>query len=180
MRVCWPEPEPATLPAAAWYVLTHPWEIFVRNWNWKTALLSAAFRAILGLAALAFRGPLGTHGVAQGVGVEFVFRVAVGGLWGSLMQASAGARPLWLTGTCLGVLLPAGLHYLEYLALRAAGSPHTASVMTSSVAFSVVSLLFNWNLIRRGILITGRGAGSLGSDLRRICRTAAGSTGESS
>jgi hypothetical protein len=39
--------EPETVVAAAYRVVAHPWRTFVREWNWKAALLSALFRTIL-------------------------------------------------------------------------------------------------------------------------------------
>jgi hypothetical protein len=40
--------------------------------------------------------------------------------------------------------------------------------MIVSISLSVVSLLFNWALMRRGLLLTGEGTSSFGADLKRF------------
>jgi hypothetical protein len=118
----------------------------------------------------AARAGLLSAGSVRGFWIEFAFRIAVGGFWGSLLQAFSGARPAWLAGISLVVLLPGCTHCLEYLALRTGGAAHAGAVTVESVAVSVASLVVNWGLMRGGILLTGRGAVPLTADLRRIFR----------
>jgi len=157
--------------AVAGYVLTHPWEVFVERWNWKTALLSAMFR---GLAfALPMAGLTGAAGV-RSVCIELGFRLAIGGFWGSLLQAFCAAKPAWLAGLMAAVVLPASAHVLEFAALRAGNAAHIKLGMIVSVIISIGSLLVNLGLMRRGVLVTGGDGDSLGSDLRRIPAELAG------
>jgi hypothetical protein len=158
--------EGTTVRQAAVAVLADPWQTFVADWNWKAALLSALFRGMLFLAVAVPRG----SGALRLVWIELAFRIAVGGFWGSLLQAFRGARPAWLAGLLAAVALPAAAHALEYLALRAGHAPHIGAGMVVSIAVSVGSLLLNWFLMREGLLITGAGADSLGCDLRRLPR----------
>jgi len=159
-------PDGITVRQAAAAVLAHPWKTFVVDWNWKAALLSALFRGILFLAVAIPRGP----GALRLVWIELAFRTLVGGFWGSLLQVFRGARPAWLAGLLAAVLLPATAHLLEYLALQAGHAAHIGAGMVVSVAVSVGSLLLNWFLMHRGMLITGDGSDSLGADLRRLPR----------
>jgi hypothetical protein len=159
-------PDQMTVGQAAVRVLTRPWKTFVVDWNWKAALLSALFRGILFLIVALPRGP----GAMRLVWIELAFRVLVGGFWGSLLQAFREARPAWLAGLLAAVLLPAAAHMLEYLALQAGHATHIGAGMVVSIAVSVGSLLLNWFLMRKGVLITGDGSGSLGADLRRLPR----------
>jgi hypothetical protein len=159
-----PEPESESVGAALVHVLSHPWSVFVVNWNWKAGLLSAAIRSILFLGVVVVRGTDALGGAA----IEIVFRILVGGCWGSLMQAFRRARPAWLGGLFVALVLPASAHVLEYAALKAGGATHIRSGMTVSIAFSLASLAVNYGLMRRGLLITGNEALSLGEDLRRV------------
>ena len=68
----------------------------------------------------------------------------------------------------MAVALPASAHLLEFFALKAGHASHIKTGMIVSVVISIGSLLVNLGLMRRGLLITGDGAGSLGSDLRRL------------
>jgi hypothetical protein len=163
-----PVPEPPGVGAAAVYVLTHPWEVFVTDWNWKTALLSAIFRLAVWPMSKAAGAMLLSPGAVRGLAIEFAYRLAIGGFWGSLLQVFAVARPAWLAGVFIVVLLPGCVHWLEYLILRAGGAEHAGAITLTSIVFSIVSLLVNWGLMRKGILVTGRGASSLATDLRRI------------
>jgi hypothetical protein len=160
------QPDEATVWHAAATVITRPWKTFVVDWNWKAALLSASFRGVLFLFVAVPRGP----GAMRMVWIELIFRVMVGGFWGSLLQAFRVARPAWLAGLLAAVLLPAAAHILEYLALQAGHATHIGAGMVVSIAVSVGSLLLNWFLMRKGVLITGDGSGSLGADLRRLPR----------
>jgi len=62
MAVPTPAVERETIVAAAYRVIAHPWRTFVREWNWKAALLSELFRTLLFSGAL--RGP-GLRGVSR-------------------------------------------------------------------------------------------------------------------
>jgi len=159
-----PAPESLTVVQATFRVLRHPWRIFVLDWNWKAALLSALFRAVLYGCAAVPRGP----GAMRGVWIELGFRVLVGGFWGSLLQAYRGARPVWLAGLFAVLVLPGGAHTLEYLALKAGGATHIGAGMFMSILVSIGSLLINFLLMRRGLLVTGSGSATLGDDLRRV------------
>jgi len=160
------ESDGMTVWHAAGVVITRPWRTFVVDWNWKAALLSAVFRGVLFLIVAIPRGP----GAMRLVWIELVFRIVVGGFWGSLLQAFRGARPAWLAGLLAAVLLPAAAHALEYLALQAGHATHIGAGMVVSIALSAGSLLLNWFLMRKGLLITGSGCDSLGADMRRLPR----------
>lgn len=151
--------------AVARYVLTHPWEVFVERWNWKTALLSAAFRGIAFLLPMA--GLVGNDAL-RSLCIEMGFRIAIGGFWGSLLQRFRHARPAWLAGLSVAVALPAVAHSIEYAALRAGHATHILTGMIVSVVISIGSLLINLGLMRSGLLITGEDCDSLSSDLKRV------------
>jgi hypothetical protein len=142
----------------------NPWGILIATWNWKAGLLSGLFRAAFFGAAVLGGGPAALRGVA----IQLAFRIAVGGLWGSLAQAFRAAQPAWLAGLLVAVILPAGVHTLEYESLRAGHASHIRTGMIVSVSLSIVSLLLNWGLMRKGLLLTGKGTASLAADLKRL------------
>jgi hypothetical protein len=164
-------PSPDHVFAVAVYVLTHPWETFVERWNWKAAVLSAAFR---GLAFALPMAQLTGAGAVRGVAIEILFRLLAGGFWGSLLQAFRRARPAWLAALSVAILLPGSAHVLEFLALRAGHATHILTAMIVSIVISIGSLLLNYGLMRRGLLVTGDDGESLASDLRRIPAALAG------
>ncbi len=141
-----------------------PWTVFVLQWNWKAALLSAGIRGLLFCVAVVPQGA----GAMRGAWIEIAFRIVLGGCWGSAMQALRRARPAWLAGLLIALVLPGGAHALEYGLLKFGGATHIKSGMIVSISFSAASLLVNFALMRRGLLITGEGAGSLSSDFRRL------------
>src|SRR5215467_2320723 len=98
-----PSQSPDTVGGVVLYVLAHPWQTFVERWNWKAALLSAMFR---GIAFALPMSHLTGSDAAPGMWIEIGFRIAIGGFWGSLLQAFRTARPAWLAGLSMVVLLP--------------------------------------------------------------------------
>jgi hypothetical protein len=141
-----------------------PWTVFVVRWNWKAALLSAAIRGLVYAVAL-FRHP---EAILRGAGIEMAFRIALGGWWGSVVQALRNARPAWLTGLLGAVALPVVAQALEFIALKSGGVTHIKTAMVVSAIFSAGSVLANFFLMRRGLLLTGAGTASLISDLRNL------------
>jgi hypothetical protein len=117
--------------------------------------------------------PHGSGGLRL-VGIGLLFRALIGGFWGSLLQAFRGARPAWLAGLLAAVLLPGLAHGLEFLALQAGHVPRVLTAMIASVSVSIGSLVVNWYLMRRGMLITGEGSDSLAADFRRLPGALAG------
>ena len=163
-------PEPEMVSQVIERIVKHPWQTFVVDWNWKTALLSALFRGALFALAPGMGGP----GLLRSVLIEMAFRGVVGGFWGSLLQAFRAARPAWLAGLFVGALLPASAHALEFAFLEMGKTARIGLAMAISISFSVASLLFNWLLMRKGLMVTGKGAATLASDLRRIPSVLAG------
>jgi hypothetical protein len=161
------QPEAAHAPSVlsvTYSLLTHPLRTFVYHWNWKAGLLSGIFRAALFTVAVIPREPAAIRGVV----IQLAFRVAVGGMWGSLAQAFQEAEPAWLAGLSVTAVLPVFVHLIEYAALRAGHVPHLRAGMIASVALSVASLLVNWSLMRKGLLLTGKGTNSLATDFSRL------------
>ena len=163
-----PLPERPGVLAVAVYVLTHGWDVFIADWNWKTALLSAIYRLGAWPLSKLAGATLLTPGALRGAAIEFLFRLAIGGFWGSLLQAFAKAQPAWLASAWMMVILPGISHALEYLVLRAGGATHAGALTFASICMSMLSVLVNLAFMRKGIFVTGRGAASLGADLRRI------------
>jgi hypothetical protein len=164
MRGCSSQCEPLgeSVGAAFARVLRDPWTLCVVNFNWKAALLSAGFRGLLYAVVVIPRGA----GAARGACIEIVFRIALGGCWGSLMQAFRRARPVWLAGILVAGLLPASAHTLEYALLKMGQATHILTGMIVSVICTVGSALINFALMRRGLIITGEGSATLGADFR--------------
>ena len=66
------------------------------------------------------------------------------------MQAVRNARPKWVTGLLITVLIPAGFQGLEYGMHWLRGTPHLRAAEIASVIMSALSALFNWYAMRRG------------------------------
>jgi hypothetical protein len=66
------------------------------------------------------------------------------------------------------VLVPAIAHSVEFTVHFLAGTPVLKASIAASVAFSVLSTLFNLFAMRRGVLVVGTRSGSLAQDLRRL------------
>ena len=150
-------------------LLANPFRSFICGWNWKAGLLSGIFRAALFAIAVvrpseAVRDPAGLGGIA----LQLAFRIAVGGIWGTVAQAFQEAEPAWLAALWSAAVLPAAVHLVEYFVLRANHVAHLEAGMIASISLSVLSLLLNWRLMRKGLLLTGKGSDSLVNDFSRL------------
>jgi hypothetical protein len=152
-------------------IRTHPGELLIRQWNWKSAVFSSLVRATIFLftnLAAGWRSAVGA------MAAEFVFRAVISGFYGSLIQAFRNAEPLWLATLTVMILLPLAAHSLELAVHLANGTPKLAHSLIASVAFTEIATLFNLYAMRRGALVVGAEASSIGSDLRRVPALIAG------
>lgn len=139
-------------------------------WNWKCALLSAAARSLVYLAALARSGP---HGRVSIIAVEIAYVTLTAGIYAGMQQRALRLRSRLLGNCIVACGVPALAQGIDWFAHRAAGGavPFRATVAVS--IFAGVSALFHLFVMRRGVFLTGQGR-SLGDDFRRIPRLVAG------
>lgn len=144
-----------------------PGELLVRQWNWKSALLSSTMRAGIFFASTLTAGWRAATGA---MAAEFLYRSATSGFYGAITQAFREAEPEWEAGIVVVFLLPVLSHSLELAMHSLRGTPHLGRSLAASVCFTVISTRFNLFAMRRGALVVGAGAGSVGCDLRRMPR----------
>lgn len=156
-----------TVGEAALNLFRHPIENLVRRWNWKSAVLSALTRG-----ALFFFANLGA-GVSAAIGamsIEAAFYITVAGFYGSATEAFRRARPAWLATVVMMVVMPAINHTLEFALHFANGTKKLTTSIVASVAFSMVSAVFNLFAMQRGAFIVGAERQSLLDDFRQLPR----------
>ena len=140
-------------------------------WNWKSALLSLILRTPIFLLASFRRG---WDAAFAAVLTESAFCAATAGFYGTFVQLVRNARPEWVTGLLITVLMPAAFQGLEYLMHRLRGTPHLRAAEIASVITSALSALFNWYAMRRGALLVGGEGGDFSNDLARVPRLIVG------
>jgi hypothetical protein len=148
-------------------LVRHPIDRIARRWNWKSAVLSSAFRSSLFFSANLGAGLDAAYAAML---TEFVFRAVTSGFYGGLTESFRHATPHWLATIAVMVLLPISTHVTEFLVHWLRGTERLTASLTLSVAFTVISTLFNLFAMRRGVLIVGEGRGSLLADLRQVPR----------
>jgi len=139
-------------------------------WNWKCALLSAAARSLVYLAALARSGP---HGRASIIAVEIAYVTLTAGIYAGMQQRALRLRSRLLGNCIVACGVPALAQGIDWFAHRAAGGAVPFRVTVAVSIFTGVSALFHLFVMRRGVFLTGQGR-SLGDDFRRIPRLVAG------
>lgn len=148
-------------------LVRHPWELLVLRWNWKSAVTSALMRGGIFFSANLAAGWRAAVGAML---VEFGYRTILSGFYGSVTQAFRRAEPAWAAALAVMVILPAGGHIIEFLVHWSRGTPKLATSIVSSVAFTILSTLFNLHAMRRGVLVVGDGheRRTLWQDLRAM------------
>lgn len=153
-------------------LLRNPVELLARRWNWKASLLSSFMRAAI-FFAVNLRA--GWEAASSAMMMQFVFRAVTSGYYAALTQAFRKAEPGWAAALTVTLVLPGLTHSLEFLAHWLQGTPRLLDSLAASISFTMLSTLFNWYAMRRGVLVVGeQGAYSLAGDFRRMPRVILG------
>ena len=162
---------PTSLGEALWHLVSHPYELLVRRWNWKSALLSALLR---GGIYFFVNLKVGLAAASAAMLTEWSYRVLTAGALASATQSLRQVKPAWQGAVAVAVLIPLVSHSLEYLVHWLRGTAALNASIAASIAFTVVSYCFQFFIMRQDVLIVGPGSGSLMSDLARLPGTVLG------
>ncbi len=143
------------------FILHHPLRTIAR-WNVKTAVLSAAFRGIVFMAAISRSHHFGR---SEAVFVEVFYGAVTGGVFGTLAQLLRSARPAWIVETLLFLVVPVSFQALEFAVHTVLGTAAFRSGLFASAAVTGLSALFNLFAMRRGALLVGGESKPFSKDL---------------
>ncbi len=160
-----------TLASALLCLVQHPVERLIHRWNWKAAFFSSLIRGIIFLLANLRAGWRAAVGAML---AEWIYRAITSGFYGAITQVLGEAEPEWQGALAAMVLLPLSSHTLEFLIHWLRHTPNLKTSLIASMSFTVVSTLFNFYAMRRGTMVVGKGAASLGQDMRSMPRVIAG------
>ncbi|MCW5963141.1 MAG: hypothetical protein KIT83_03805 [Bryobacterales bacterium] len=146
-------------------IVRHPGHYLIAHWNWKSAVTSAIVRGLLffftNLSA-------GFSAASWALLLQFVYRAATSGFWGSFTQALRTARPHWLAALTVGVGLTGFAHLLEFLVAWLGDTAELKRSIIVSICFTVISNLFNLYVMQRNALVVGEHGDSLTRDMARM------------
>ena len=146
------EAQAPSLSAALLDLLRHPFTALVAEFNWKTAAISALLRAAMFFCTNLRAG----HRLAlRATLVEAVFAILAMGLFGTITQRIRNARPAWLTGLAVWLILPSLMLTVQFFVHRAFGTPRLLVSMIASFCFAALGTGFTWFAMRRGALLAG-------------------------
>lgn len=160
-----------TVSQAVGRLFTHPFELLIARWNWKSSLFSSTFRAIIFLCANLTAGWRAATGAML---AEFLYRGFSAGFYGAITQALREAEPEWAAGMVAMFALPAVSHSIELTVHLLRGTPKIKASIIASVCFTGLSTLFNLYAMRRGALVVGAGSDPVATDLKRVPRLIGG------
>jgi len=144
---------------------TRAWFPNVALWNWKSAILSVAFRVPV-FAVVTMRR--GVDAMTGAILAESAVCAFYAGCYAAIVQYIRNRRPVWLTAFMIGFVLPALGQVIEYEVHTWRSTPHAILAVTISSILSVLSSLFNWYVMRQGTLLVGRERSSFVTDLKRL------------
>jgi len=163
-----------TLTEAWGHVLNHPY-LFVKQWNYKGALMSGVVRAPFFFFTFLAGGEGWLIAIAAGL-AQFAFRFVFAGIGGAFIQALRHVEPAWKALVSILVVLPLISHVFEYLVQLAFASVTQTSELTftailRSVCVSIFSALFTLYIMRRDVFIVGEvESDSLAKDFTKFPR----------
>lgn len=133
-------------------LLRKPIPSLLGGFNWKTAAISALLRAIMffftNLRA-------GHHLALKATLVEGAYAVITMGVFGAATERIRHARPAWLTGLIVWLLIPVTLLTVQYNVHHFFGTPELRRSMIASFCFAALGTGFNWFAMRRGAFLVG-------------------------
>ncbi len=133
-----------------------------RSWNWKAAILSAVGRAPIFIVTTA---RYGLRAMSAAAAAELLFRLVFSGVFAAITQNVRKTRPIWRAFVCISILVPALSLSLDWLVHRAMHTPNLKVGIGASFAISVLTALFDWYSMNRGVLIVGAEGRSFLADL---------------
>jgi hypothetical protein len=137
----------------------------LKIWNWKSAVMSAAYRApIFFFTSLKSGWRLAVGALVA----ETAFRAFTSGFWGAFTQAVRLMEPAWLGVVLVVFVAPVVVQTLNLLFHMANGTPNLKHGFLVSCAVTALASLFNWYAMRQGTFVTGREGGSLWQDVKRL------------
>jgi hypothetical protein len=160
-----------TLQHALARLISHPFELLIARWNWKSSLFSSTMRAILFLCANLTAGWRAATGAMM---AEFLYRAFSAGFYGAITQGLREAEPAWAAAMVAMIAVPLVSHSIELTIHLLRGTPKILTSVIASVCFTAVSTLFNLYAMRRGALVVGDGSDTVGGDLKRVPRLIGG------
>jgi len=160
-----------TLRTALFRLASSPRQEIFEKWNWKAAFFSSLIRGFIFLFANLRSGWKAAAGAML---AEWLFRACTSGFYGAITQKLGEVEPEWEGMAGAMVLLPILSHSLEFLVHWLRHTPHLKVSLISSITFTVFSTLFNLYAMRRGTMVVGRNAPSIGADLRAMPRVIGG------
>jgi hypothetical protein len=134
-------------------------------WNWKCALLSAAARSLVYLAAMARHG---SHGRLAIVAVEMAYVTLTAGIYAGMQQGALSLRSRRLGNLVIAVGVPGLAQLLDWLTHRAVGPAAPSRAIFAVCIFTLISALFHLHVMRRGVFLTGHAGRPLADDFRRM------------
>jgi hypothetical protein len=169
-----PEERGTTIGEAWGYLLSHP-DLFIRQWNYKGAVMSGVIRAPFFFFTFLAGGEGWLVAIAAGT-AQFAFRFVFAGIGGAFIQALRHVEPAWKALVSILVVIPLISHVFEYLVQLAFANVTqtgnlTFTAILRSLCVSVFSALFTLYIMRRDVLIVGEGDGdSLFKDFAKFPR----------
>lgn len=161
----WSDEDAPTLLGVLRQTFRRPYQLVIRRWNWKSALLSSLVRSLLFFAV---NLSVGAAAAGAAFVTEFVFRGCTAGFYGAVTQNLSRVRPAWQGSLGALVLMPFVNHSTEFLVHWLNGTANLQASILASVCFTALSSAFHIFVMRRGLLVVGAGSGSLVSDLRQM------------
>ena len=133
--------------------------LFIKNWNYKGAVLSGVLRAPIFLVTYL----AGKESLKLAIGAaaaQFAFRFLFAGVGGTLIQSFRRVEPAWKALLAIMLVLPLISHLFEFavqalFAYVTSTQDHTDKAILRSITVSIMSALFTLFAMRRSVMIVG-------------------------
>ena len=151
-------PQSNTISEALSNVWNNP-GLFIKNWNYKGAVLSGVLRAPIFLVTY-LAGKESLRLAIGAAAAQFAFRFLFAGVGGTLIQSFRRVEPAWKALLAIMLVLPLISHIFEFavqvlFAYVTSTQDHTDKAILRSITVSIMSALFTLFAMRRSVMIVG-------------------------
>lgn len=110
----------------------------------------------------------GSRAAWAALGVEFAYRIATSGFFGSLIQVLSRVEPKRVSMVAVLLVLPAANQSLDAGVHWWQGTPKLGLSLLIATMITVWASLFNWYAMRAGTFVVGHGQRGFAEDMRDL------------
>lgn len=141
------------------------WLFAFTHWNWKAALITAIFRGSACMLALQHAHPQAREHFSL---VEMTYVLLTAGIFSAWQQQALAIKRRYLAWLVVVIIVPLSSLAVDAAAHSLLDHVNAHALGIGALIFTLVSAMFHWHLMQRGVMLVGEQSRSFLSDIKQI------------